>query len=252
MSAFDTYRQMRDSTLRNGENARDEMAQQNALLARQNAGGMIAGGDLTGGANALLGAGDISGGLGVINQGQRNQAAELTADRATEDRQRATVLAGAQGLMRLPEDQWMTAFTGQIAPVLQEVGLGHLVGQIAQDGITRQELEAVIASLGGEVEGPQVLQGQRGAVDLYDPYTEQIRNVRQGAPEAPPAGYRWGANGALEAIPGGPADTGVVARRAAAGRAPPRGRSGGGSRGGSSAGGAPAAAAPSRRPWERF
>lgn len=239
MSAFDTYRMMRDSTLRNGESARDEEAQQNALLARQQAGGMIAGGDLTGGANALLGAGDVSGGLDVINYGRRQDAAGIAAQRAGEDRQRATVLAGAQGLMRLPEEQWLPAFTSQVAPALEEVGLGHLVGQIAQDGITRQELEAVIASLGGEIEDPRVLQGQRGAVDLYDPYSRSITNVRPAAAEEAPNGYRWAQDGSLQAIRGGPADPQVVSSRAAAGRAPPRARA---------AGGAPRASGAQRSP----
>lgn len=243
MSAFDTYRMMRDSTLRNGENARAEQVQQNALLARQQAGGMIAGGDLSGGANALLGAGDIAGGMAVTNAGQAQQA-------ANRERQQATLVAGASSLLRVPANQRPAFFSQRVAPILQQEGLGDYIAQITPDNMSDEELQGFVVALGGEVEDPRVLQGQRGAVDLYDPYTRTISNVRPAEQEQAPNGYRWGPDGALQAIPGGPADPRVVSTRAAAGRAPPRARSSGG--GGSRAGGSAPAAAPSRKPWERF
>lgn len=134
MSAFDTYRQMRDSTLRNGENARAE-EQQNALLAaRQQAGAAISGGDWKTGSNALFGAGDISGGISVGNAQRLNTAADLKSTSDARDRHRETLVAGAQGLRYLPADQRWQAYQSRVLPVLQQEGIdAGTLAMITQD-----------------------------------------------------------------------------------------------------------------------
>lgn len=248
MSAFDTYRMMRDSTLRNGEAARAE-EQQNALLgARQQAGTALSGGDYGGASNALFQGGDLQGGLSVMGAQQDQQAAQRALSLADDARAKSEVLGFAQGLLRLPEDQWGPTFSTQIAPRLSQMGIPQeAIAQAAADGLTRQEVEFFIASLGGEVAAPRYLQGSRGALDVIDPYTNTMTNVRQPERENAPSGFRWNADGTgVEPIPGYIEGRGAVA---AGTRAPPRGRSGGG--GSRSSGGRSAPAAPAGRPWER-
>lgn len=243
MSAFDTYRAMRDSTLRNGERARDEMrqvGQQNVLMA---AGQSYAAGDTAGASNQLAVNGMLPEALQLDQSVRSNANADIAAGRATEDRQRSTVLAGAQGLMRLPETQWMEAFTGQVAPALQEVGLGHLVPQIAQDGITRQELEAVIASLGGEVASPYANDRAGGDGIIVRPdATGNYQPVYTPPVDPLDVEYRRAQIEAARASAGQRQAAAERARRPPAARG--GGRSGGG--GGRSGGGA------SGRPWENY
>lgn len=240
MSAFDTYRGMRDSTLRNAENAREEEFQVGQRNALRTAGVAYAGGDNALASDTLATNGLLSQAMQLDQQGRTNATADIAAGRIDEDRQRATVLAGAQGLLRLPPEQWLPTFTSTVAPRLLEVGIGQpMIDQILADGISQQELESIVATLGGDVEEPKYLQGARGALDVIDPYSGSLTNVRQAERESAPSGFRWRADGTgVEPIPGYIEGRGEVA---GATRAPPRGRSGGGrSRGGGNGSSRPA------------
>lgn len=234
MSVWDTYTRTRDTALRNGENARAE-EQQNALLAtRQQAGNALAGGDYKAGANALLQGGDLTGGLSVLGAQRTAQTAEREMTLADNARAKTEVLGYAQGLLRLPEEQWGPTFSTEIAPKLVTMGIPQAtIDRVASDGLTRQEVEYFISTLGGEVAAPRYLQGQRGALDVIDPYSNELKNVRQAERENAPTGFRWNAEGTgVEPIPGYIEGRSSVS---AATRAPPRARASGGSRGGSSA-----------------
>lgn len=248
MSAFDTYRQMRDSTLRNGENARQE-EQRNALLgAQQQAGAALGSGDYAGGANALFGAGDIDGGLQVQQRQRTNAASDLTTQQAAQDRQKAALVSGAQSLRYLPPEQRWAAYQSQVLPGLQREGLTpDILGSISQDHMGDADLDSVIALAGGEVERGTPINAGNGRIVRPDPYTGQMVELSPAQDPSAPAGYRWTDDHNLELIPGGPADPTVRGSQAAATRAPRRG-GGGGSR---PSGGSARPAAPAGRPWER-
>jgi len=175
MSAFDTYRQMRDSGLRNGENARAE-EQQNALMGvRQQAGNALSRGDYAGASGALFQGGDLTGGLSVMGANREQQSATRTQQEADRTRQRDAVVRGARGLRYLPPAQRWTAYQTQILPALQREGIDPAVlSGINEQHMTDADLDAVMALSGGDM------------------------------PDAP-SGYRYAAGGALEPIPGGPA-----------------------------------------------
>lgn len=231
---FEAYSNAKAAAEQSGERQRNALRDMQDRQVNREAGNALATGDYQGAAGALYAGGNLRDGAAVQRQGQV-QADDL------RERQQSTVAAALSGLMYVPEAERPAMLQQRIAPMFQEVGLGDYLSQITPDMLTDASLRAVASSMGGTVEKPQVLQGQRGQVDLYDPYTQQISNVREGVPEAPPNGYRWGADGNLQAIPGGPADPSVVGTVAERRRAPPRGRSGGGGSRGSSRSSAPAA-----------
>ena len=236
---FEQYINARDATIRNGERAR---AEQNAMQmqgVQREAGGLIASGDMTGGANALLNAGDIDGGLSVY-AGQRQQQ---TADRT---RQRAAVLAAAQGLKRVPMTERGNVFQTTIAPVFEAEGLGEVLGQISPEMMDDASLESLIVALGGEIESPYANDraGPNGSVlrpgadGTYAPvYTAPVDPLE--------TEYQRARIDALYAQ-GRQRDASAGASNARAGAT--RARSSGG---GSASRSAPRAAAPSGRPWER-
>lgn len=245
---YEAYINARDAGLRNLDRSLNALDEGRQAMVNRRAGNALATGDYQGAAGALYAGGNLRDGAVVQRQGQQ-QAEDL------RERQQATVAAALAGLLRVPEAEREQVLRERIAPAFQSVQLGDYLSQITPDMLSDTSLRAVTAAMGGEVEDPTTYNTRQGVVER-DPYTGAY-TMGYAVPEAPPAapaGYRYTAEGNMEAIPGGPADTSVVARRAAAGRAPPRGRSGGGSRGGSrSSGGAPASApAPARRPWERF
>lgn len=247
---YEAFTSAQRMAIQNGQAAREEQRQMQDRNALSTATAAYVGGDVAGARNALATNGDLTGVMALDRNTAATAATERTTRFADEDRAKATVLAGAQGLLRLPEDQWIPTFTSRVAPRLLEVGIDQpMIDQILADGISRQELEAIVTTLGGETERGQVLQGQNGQIDRLDPYTGEIQSVRPAGRGAAPAGYQWTETGGLIAIPGGPADESVVRARAAAGRAPPRARGGGRGGGGGSRSSAPAA--PAGRPWER-
>lgn len=256
MSAFNTYLNARDSTLRNGERSRAEFAQQNERNLLREASQAYASGDTDGTRNALAQAGDI----GSIMSLDRNTAQadkEFTTGRLADNvRAKTEVLGYAQGLLRLPEAQWGATFTTQIAPKLTAMGIPQAtIDQVAADGLTRQEVEYFISTLGGEVEnawendrsGPDGSVLRPNAEGQYSSVYTPPFDPRDGAP----SGFAWtdATRTGLTPIKDGPADPAYLGRRGVATRAPPRGRSSGGRSGGSSRS---APSAPARKPWERY
>jgi hypothetical protein len=141
--------------------------------------------------------------------------------------------------------------------VLQQMGYpDEVLTQLDASEMSDSQLRALVTAVGGEVR-PMTANDRTAGGNILrpDPYTGEYAPVYTAPVAAPaaPAGYRMTADGNMEYIPGGPADPRVVGSRAAAGRAPPRPRSGGvggSARPGSS--GAAAPAGPARRPWERY
>ncbi len=240
--SFQTFISARDSVLRNAENANQAAEQDRQRGVLTSAGEAYATGDMTGARNALARGGEIGSAM-TMDANQRTQAtADRTSRIADEDRARSTVLAGAQGLLILPEDQWMSAFSSRIAPALLGVGIDQgMIDQISQDGITRQEVEYLVKSLGGEVESPWANDraGPNGSVirpgrDGYSEVSPGAANPRDGIP----SGWERQPDGSIAPMRGYTEGRSDIA---GATRAPPRGRAGGGRR---SSGGGGSAAAP--------
>lgn len=132
------------------------------------AGNALQSGDYAGASSALFQGGDLQGGIAVQNAG-REQAT------ATRDRQKAAIAGAVSGLLHVPEAQRGQMLQERIAPLFQELGMGEYLSQIRPEHLTDASLRALTVSMGGEV------------------------------PSAP-SGYRHGAAGSLEYIPGGPED----------------------------------------------
>lgn len=249
MSGFDIWGGVAQGADLARQRQADALANQNRNVLRE-AGQAYAGGNATDARNALLNGGMINEALQLGRYDQQAQRQATVDQQAQRDRHFATLVAGAQGLRRLPAEQRWQAYQTRVLPILQQDGVEQsVIGMITPDSLNDTDLDSLITAAGGEVAQPRYLQGQRGALDVIDPYTGQVSNVRPAAREDAPNGYRWSANGALEAIPGGPADPRTAGALASSKRAPKSGRSGGGSSG--AARPSPAAAAPAGRPWER-
>ena len=225
--------------------------------ARRVAGNALAGGNTAGAMSALGGAGDL--------QGQRVLQSDMTAEAdAMREREAAErteklrfILQGAEGLLQAPPDQRREIYTTTLRPVLQQMGYtDDVLAKLDSSEMSDAQLRSLVTALGGEVGAVTANDRMSGGNVLRpDPYTGEYSAVYTAPVAAPsaPAGYRMTADGNMEYIPGGPADPRVVGTRAAAGRAPPRPRSGGA--GGSARPGSSGQAAPAgpsrRRPWER-
>lgn len=227
--------------------AEAEQAQQRNIL--REAGQAYAGGDASGARNALLSGGMIDEGLQIGRADAQAQQQAREQELAARDRQQSALVAGAMGLRRLPQDQRWAVFQSRVLPHLQREGLGgDILGQITPDVMDDANLDSVIMMSGGEPAQPRYLQGPRGALDVIDPYSSELRNVRAPQREDAPNGYRWTEDGSLEPIQGGPADPRTAGALAASRRAP---KSSGSSSRSRSSTTRPASAAPSTPPWER-
>lgn len=218
--AFERARLAQMAVGREQANALDDFRTQRTNRAAGNA---LQGGDYAGASAALYDGGNLEGGMAVQRYGQQAQ----TADR---ERQQAAIVAAVTGLLHVPAAERQAMLQTRIAPVFQQVGLGEYLAQIGPEDLSDASLRGLATAMGGSVDSPQPFNTRDGIVER-DPYTGGYRMgyAVENEPTAP-AGYRWTAAGALEAIPGGPADPSVIGSRAAAGRAPPRARSGGGGR----------------------
>ena len=232
------------NALSDGFNQQQMMAQSRA---RRVAGNALAGGDAAAAMSALGGAGDLA--------GQRQIGADMTRD-ADQMRERAEaerrekltfILQGAEGLLQAPPDQRREIYTTTLRPVLQQMGYtDDVLAQLDSSEMSDAQLRALVTAVGGEVRPVTANDRAAGGNILRpDPYTGEYVPVYTAPVAAPaaPAGYRMTADGNMEYIPGGPADPRVVGTRAAAGRAPPRprsGRVGGSARPGSSGAARPA------------
>jgi hypothetical protein len=239
------------NALSEGFNQQQAMAQSRA---RRVAGNALAGGNTAGAMSALGGAGDLA--------GQRQIGADMTRD-ADQMREREAaerteklqfILRGAEGLLQAPPDQRREIYTTTLRPVLQQMGYpDDVLAQLDDAEMTDAELRSLVTAVGGEVR-PMTANDRMsgGNVIRPDPYTGRYGTVYEAPAAAPnlPTGWMMNEDGSISPRPGY-----VQGQRelSAAGRAPPRPRSGGvggSARPGSSGQAAPAG--PSRRPWERY
>jgi hypothetical protein len=149
---------------------------------RKQAGNALAAGDYRGGGNLLLGGGMLDEGLGLLQYDQRQQQAQVEAQRAQEQTAKAaqkqslvTMRDGASGLLQLPPEQRRTAWQTTTRPLLKQQGVpDELLARFDQSGFTDGELQPFISALGGELEKPEwkLLEREDGsivAVDVNDP-----------------------------------------------------------------------------------
>lgn len=240
----EAFERARNGLMQVGEQRREYRANQAERATNQAAGNALQAGDYGAASSALFAGGNLQGGMAVQNAGRGAQ----TADR---DQQRSAIAAAVTGLLHVPEAERGVMLQSRIAPLFKQLGMGEYLSQITPQDLTDGSLRGLAASMGGEVETGSYMNAGNGRIVQTRPYGAGVDEV-YAAPQAgptPPAGYRYTPDGSLEAIPGGPADPRVIGSRAAAGRAPPRFRSGGGGRSG---GGAAPRVPASRPPWERF
>lgn len=218
---------------------------------RNQAGRAYAEGDARGASNALARGGMVQEAADLDYRGQQREGLISDQERAAASERTTILMRGVQALQTVPYEQRAQVWE-QIAPSLEGLMPPEIIQQLGAADKSDQNLSAFGAAIGQEAERLQLFSTRDGIVGV-DPRGE-ARMVHEVAPEEPnaPAGYRWTADGALEVIPGGPADPRVVGARAAAGRAPARPRSSGGGGGSRPSGGSAPASAPARKPWERF
>lgn len=232
------------NALSDGFNQQQMMAQSRA---RRVAGNALAGGDQAAAMSALGGAGDLA--------GQRQIGADMTRD-ADQMRERAEaerrekltfILQGAEGLLQAPPDQRREIYTTTLRPVLQQMGYtDDVLAKLDSSEMSDAQLRSLVTALGGEVRPVTANDRMSGGnVIRPDPYTGQYGTVYEAPADAPnvPAGWMLLPDGSMQPRPGFVEGQG---RLAAAGRAPPRprsGRVGGSARPGSSGAAAPASGA---------
>jgi hypothetical protein len=213
---------------------------------RRRAGSAIAGGDYAGGAQQLLSGGMLEDGMAVQGASQDMDRQEQ-ADQLEFMREAAVMLRGVRDQAQGDPNALAQAWQG-LVPVFQRMPGADpaMIDQYwqaiqADPGI----LDRIVPAIDYEI--MNLGNGQTIAVDPANPQGFREITPARATPRPAPHGYRWNADEtALEAIPGGPADTSVIAARGAAGRAPPRPRAAGGggyrppsgASGGSSGGGA--------------
>lgn len=212
--------------------------------ARNQAGRAYAGGDARGAANALA-SGGLSQEAAELEYAQTRREALLNEQERAQAEQRVTFLRrGVSALQAVPYEQRNQAFD-QLAPQLEPLVGPEVMAQLRAADKSDAALAAFGAAIGQEAQRLQLFQTRQGDIVGVNPQTGEQRMVYDGPEQTPdaPNGYRWTADGSLEAIPGGPADPRVAGGLAASRRAPSRGSSGGGSRrsGGGSSPVAPAA-----------
>jgi hypothetical protein len=183
--------------------------------------------------------------MGVQRYQRDEQDRMATQQRQLSEQEKAAAGERVGFLMRatktlrgLPAEQRAQVLQSQILPAMANLpGFDpELLSQIRQTDLSDQTLDVFSQSLGAEAAKYELFEAPNGDRYAYDPQDPTQNRLIYDAPDTPapaPTGYRWGPDGNMQFIPGGPADPGVVGTRAAAGRAPPRPRSGGGGMGGS-------------------
>jgi hypothetical protein len=217
--------------------------------AKRQAGNALAQGDYGAASGALLGRGMLDAGMGVQRYQRDEQDRMATQQRQLSEQEKAAAGERVQFLMRatktlrgVPAEQRATVLQAQILPALQNMpGFDpEMLAQVAQSDLSDQTLDVFGQSLGAAATEWKLFETESGDRYAYNPQDPTQQKLIYDAPDMPdpaPQGYRWGPDGNMQFIPGGPADPRVVGTRAAAGRAPPRPRSGGGGMGGAPAGG---------------
>ena len=219
--------------------------------ARRQAGNALASGNTAGAMSALGAAGDLQSQSTLQNDMTRDADAARKREQEEIEARKTFVLQGLDALERVAlsggsPEQVQEVWTTQLRPVMASMGMDEeALRQLDEADKSPASLQAFRSAFGGTNPNPwdddqrvgNVIARPNRATGQYEPvYTAPVA-----APSAP-AGYRMTADGNMEYIPGGPADPRVVGTRAAAGRAPPRPRSGGA--GGSARPGSSGAAAP--------
>lgn len=235
---IETYDQGYGNALRRDQQRAEMRAadeQRNALMS---AGRAYSAGDRPAASTALAMGGMLPQAIQLDQQTRTNQQADV-------ERQKATVLAAAKGLMELPDDRWADALANNVAPALREVGLGSQYDQAMADGkITREEVRALVVAAGGEVPTPYANDraGPDGSVIRPDA-TGAYQPVYTAPVDPLDTQYREAQIAAMNASAGQREAAAARSRRPAVGR-------GGGSRssGGSSRS---SGTAPAGKPWER-
>lgn len=211
---------------------------------RRRAGNALASGDYQGAQSALYGRGMIEDGLQVQQRQlgmEDRQAGQQQAQEEARKKQLAetfTLLGNVnEAMAQVPAEQRAEYFRTQVVPQLQSLP-GVTPQAIAEMTAptydwSDQGIATHRALLGQEAEKLQLLNlGNGQGVVAFNNLGQRVEGAGYTPPADPtrgaPTGYRQRADGTgLEYIPGGPADPRVVGTRAAAGRAPPRPRSGG-------------------------
>ena len=150
-------------------------------------------------------------------QGAEQNVAQgaATAARGNQERELTQALAEAQHVAQNP------AALAEMPPAMQQRAREQLGERVADPQAVSQWAGSMIAGIAARLgQGPapkptqmETIQGPDGALLQRDPVTGALKEVlgrrpRDPAPEkgpAAPAGYRFKADGSLEAIPGGPA-----------------------------------------------
>ena len=198
--------------------------------ARQRAGLALSQGDYGAAGQAL-------GGRGML--GEQVELMGAQRDQETAEQEQVIAFLGNAGRsLRAAPYEARPQIYQSIRPTLQQIYPPDVLAQLDRTDLTDQNLDALLRSL-GEYGETQRFNTREGVVEV-DPYggSRNLYEIEQ-APPAAPAGFRWTQDGNLEPIPGGPADPAIIARRSAAGRAPPRPRSSGGGRSGGGQGAPP-------------
>jgi hypothetical protein len=117
----------------------------------------------------------------------------------------------AKGVRLVPAEQRLHAFDTTIAPAMQQMGMDQqTIARFRAGDMSDRGLDMLISSLGGEIQKLQVVQRGGGGYDVINPNTGEVTRSVEPMQPKPPAGYAWGQDGGLVAIPGGPADPKVV------------------------------------------
>ena len=171
MSAFDTYRQMRDSTLQNNRLAEQDLLREQDRNALRLAGTQYATGDATGARNALLSNGMIDEGVALgryDQQAQRQGRLDRTQDM---DRYLGFVVNGADALRRTPLDQRWQVYQSRVLPTLTQLGVpAQIIQGISEADMADSALDSVIALAGGEPAKAETFNTRTGVIER-DPYT---------------------------------------------------------------------------------
>ncbi len=150
---------------------------------QRQAGNALAQGDYRGGANALLQGGMLKDGMDVQAFDQKRQAQTQEQERAMQEQAKAaqvqslkTMLGGAQSLLQAPPEQRAEVYRTSVRPLLEQQGVPpELLAKFDTSGLTDQELQPFVTTLGGELQKPewQIVNPGNGqqayAVDKADP-----------------------------------------------------------------------------------
>lgn len=215
--------------------------------ARRRAGNALAQGDYQGAQGALYGRGMLEDGMAVQQRQTAMQDRETGQQAAMADAEKKAAGERAQRgiailtrMKTLPPEMIDSEYQSMLRPYLAETLDPEMLARVDAAPKTPENVDLLLTAMGAEAEKLQVIQRGNGGYDVVNMGSGGVQRSVEPTPDAPnvPTGYRPTADGTgLEYIPGGPADPRTVGTRAAAGRAPPRPRSGGGGGGQPASGG---------------